>query len=351
MNKYYKKDDPTKVVSIVDDSQDAFYELSNGQMIKKDVFLKYYALMENAPIKESHKPTIKGSDFVDPESFFNKSNIVNENDILKIKNADPSKGAIDGADRTEVIINTANQTRDAKPIINESARPVVRSMEDDNSIVREVDPTKIPIPNNTNTDVSQYKVYDDEDAAYEELLNKNKPTEQIQNNPPSKIEQPPLSEIDQLFEDEKLAFGLDEAIRRKNLRLKRTEQSMEKNPPMYAQVQIDPSEMMFKTFKRNHEIKINVEFTEKIAKPEFIRLMMENMEGDIISFYKKLIIQDIMNNFKIIEDEVEKQLKEHIILEDDSDNKEPDKPKTTSTRKTTISKKTTSTKNESKDNK
>jgi polyhydroxyalkanoate synthesis regulator phasin len=75
----------------------------------------------------------------------------------------------------------------------------------------------------------------------------------------------------------------------------------------------NPAEAMFKTFKRNHEIQINVVFKEKIGKPEFIKMMMDNMEGDIVGYYKKLIVDDIMNNFKTIEDEVEKQIKQEIF--------------------------------------
>ncbi len=76
---YYKKDDPTKIVTIVNSSQDAFYELSNGQMIKKDVFLKYYSVQENIPsVNESLKQM----------KISNKSNNLYQMSIsyLKMKN-------------------------------------------------------------------------------------------------------------------------------------------------------------------------------------------------------------------------------------------------------------------------
>jgi hypothetical protein len=313
---YYKKDDPTKVVSIVDDTQAAYYELSDGVMVKKDIFKKYYVERDNVPfINESFTPR-KSNDHIDPATFFTSSSIVNEKDIQMLKNADPSKGIIDGAERTEILLNTSNKVKDAKPIINESARQSLKpqSIQNEN-IIQQVDETTLPIPDHTNVDVSSYKVYDNEDDAYNDFTN--------QSNNPRPVEQPkpqvqkPKIEVDQLYEDEKVAFGKEEADRRRNIRLKRTGQPASDiqvaEEKIQHQPQIDPTEMMFKTFKRNHEIKINVEFTDKIANPDFIKLMMENMDGDIVGFYKKSITDNIMNNFKIIEDEIEKQIKKEIF--------------------------------------
>jgi hypothetical protein len=172
----------------------------------------------------------------------------------------------------------------------------------------------MPIPDHTNTDVSQYRVFENDDDAYNDLINKGSNTQPTQPRPkPIQI-----SEAEQLYEDEKIAYGLDEANRRRDIRLKRTEQTTQTQQPnreekIIEQPMANPAEAMFKTFKRNHEIQINVVFKEKIGKPEFIKMMMENMEGDIVGYYKKLIVDDIMNNFKTIEDEVEKQIKEEIF--------------------------------------
>jgi predicted RNA-binding protein Jag len=314
---YYKKDDPTKVVSIVDDSQESFYQLSNGQMIKKDVFFKYFVESENVPrVNESYKPkNTPTSDFVDPNSFFTKSSLnLSQNDILKLKNTDPEKGVLEGVDRTEFIINTANKTKDSVPIINEKARqPLTQPQFSANdSIVKEVDETRLPIPDHTNTDVSQYRVYENDDDAYADFVNKGS---NPQPTPEPKPQQPKV-EVDQVYEDEKLAYGLEEANKRREIRLKRSGRTETQQPTVeqkIQQVEMDPSEIMFKTFKRNHDIKIKVEFSNKIGNPEFIKMMMENMDGDIVGFYKKLILNDIRNNFQVIENEVERQIKEEIF--------------------------------------
>lgn len=322
MNKtYYKKDDPTKVVTIIDNSQEIFYELSNGQMIKKDVFLKYYAVQENIlPVNESFnqkKPPM--SDFVDPNSFFTKSSLqLNDNDIQSLKNADPQKGALPNEDRTEVIINTSNKTKDSVPIINEKARQTLTEQQPfiNDSIIQQVDESQMQIPNHTNTNVSQFKVFENDDDAYEDFFNKK--------TSPQIIPQPKTDQtenvIDQLFEDEKMVYGLEEATRRKNIRLKKTQtnsvevtQSTTTEQKIIQSEMIDPTAAMFKTFKRNHDIEIKVVFNEKIGNPDFIKMMMDNMDGDIVGYYKKLIIDNIKNNFNVIEDAIEKQIKEEIF--------------------------------------
>jgi hypothetical protein len=325
---YYKKDDPTKVVKIIDDSKEAFYELSNGQMIKKDVFYKYYAPMENASINESVRQVrnTNSGDFIDPDTFFNSSSVVNQTDIMKIKNADPSKGAIEGSPRTEIVSNTTNRMKDAKPYINETIRPTtpMTSLKSE-AIVQEVDESTLPIPDHTNTDVSKYKVYDNDDDAYADFIgHANNP--QTQQAPQRPTPPPPPSEAEQLYDDEKMVYGEEEANRRRDIRLKKVIKTQDTYTSSDTQVQteqkiqqpqmMDPREMMFKTFKRNYDIKINVEFTDKIANPEFIKMMMENMDGDIINFYKKLVLENITKNFKIVEDEVEKQLKRVIYGEE-----------------------------------
>ena len=318
---YYKKDDPTKVVTITNDSKEAFYELSNGQMIKKDVFLKYYAEQENVRenVNESFKSIKTSSDVLNPDSFFTAPSLkLNQKDIQLLKNADPEKGLKDGMPRSEIIIDTTNQTQGAVPIINERARqPLTQSKPMQESIVQAVDDTKIPIPNHTNTNVSQYKVYDNDDDAYADFVKGGNTAVPVQ--PPKPVQ--PKIEVDQLYEDEKITYGLEEAERRKNMRLKKVQ--TQSQPPIQQQnveqkiqqPEMNPAETMFKTFKRNHDIKINVEFTDKIVNPEFIKLMMENMDGDIVGFYKNLILENIKNNFKVVEDEVEKQIREEIFGE------------------------------------
>jgi hypothetical protein len=273
---FYKKSDPTKTpVTIVDD-KDTFYQLSDGQMIKKDIFLKYYIsteqqINENININNNMN-SMNNLATIDVNSFFNKpAIIINENDIVKLKNIDPSK-IVDGIE-TEVKTHNPYQQN--------------TSYNDDSPIIKQVE--KLPIPNNTKTDVSQYKVYDNDDDAYDDFVNKQNGVQQTNNQPKFNVD------------------DYDAALLGKT-----TQQPSQQLQTRKTEQQIDPSEMMFKSFKRNHNITINIEIKDKIANPEFIKLMMENIEGDIVSYYKKLIMNNIMNNIEFLENKVEAEIKKSI---------------------------------------
>lgn len=299
MSQFYKKDDAQRKIVTIVDEQDIFYQLSDGQMIKKDIFNKYYLPFVSKQNTNINNPPLNESSEIDPVSFFNTPS-VKQDVIQKIKNTDTSN--IPDVKMPPQVVNKPIDNLPNQQMVNES---IVKQVED------------LPIPNNTNTDVSQYKVYDNDDDAYQDFIKKNQ-------HPP--IQQPPtptpkpLSEIDQLFEDEKMAFGEEEAIKRRDIRLK-------KNPVVQRQTteqtqsnhQFDPSEMMFKSFKRNHPISVTIKFEDKIGNPDFVKMMMENMDGDIVGYYKKIIMNNIINNIKHVEDEVERCIKLEIFGEEPED--------------------------------
>jgi hypothetical protein len=274
--KYFDVSNPSKTVTILSE-QNSFLHLSDGNMIKKDKFeLKYQPVLESTNSTTTVTQNTNNN-VIDPASFFGKS-ALSTDDINKVISVDPSK------------INDNVPTG----IVNKT------------------------VPSNANP---QY----------------------VDNN--SVIQQDTvMMEIEQMFENETLAYGQAIAQKNKNERLYKVMQ--ERNgikpkaqpindvaqtpltyesttqPIVQQQQQLDPSEIMFKSFKRNHEIAITVNFKDKIAKPDFVKMMMENMEGDIIGYYKKLIMQNIKNNMNIIEYEVEKSIKLAIYGEDYVD--EPD---------------------------
>lgn len=321
MSKYFNVNNPNQIVTILSD-QNSFYQLSDGNMIKKDSFMsKYQPVLEGYEsdhIGTNKIPTYTNTDKIDPNSFFSSTSL-SPTDINIIKSTDPSiiPNIPDGVDRSEIKINTTDKTNIKQPLpqINES-------------LVKRVD--EQIIPNNTQTDVSKYKVYDNDDEAYNDFINNSGIT--VKKPEPKKEVQSvdPMFEIDSLYNDELLAYGQEEATNRRNKRvskingIKNTEQPNIEQPKQFESVNptpnyqptIDPIKMMFSTFKRNHEVTFNFEFKDKIANPEFIKMMMENMDGDIVGYYKKMIVDNIMKNLHIIENVVENELKELLITEE-----------------------------------
>jgi hypothetical protein len=290
MSQFYKKDDINKKIVTIIDEQDTFYQLSDGQMIKKDIFNKYYLPFVSKQQNIPQNTTTNESLEIDPVSFLNTPSV--KQDVLeKIKNTDASK-----VPDTKMSPQVKNIPDGQESLYNNES--LVKQVED------------LPIPNNTNTDVSQYKVYDDDDDAYNDFVKKSQHPP-VQQQPTQKPK--PMSEIEKLFEDEKMAFGEEEAIKRRYIRLKRNPVEQQPTEQKQTNQQFDPSEMMFKSFKRNHPISVTIKFEDKIGNPDFVKMMMENMDGDIVGYYKKIIMNNIINNIKHIEDEVEMCIKKEIF--------------------------------------
>jgi hypothetical protein len=281
--KYFSVTKPDSIVTIVNDL-DTFYQLSDGNMIKKDSFEnKYQPVLEG--FEKEHKGfnfNPESSDTLDPTAFFNSGSIPTD-EITKIKSVDTTK------------------------VPDAYIPPVVKKVDENNQSIQPVQNT------------------------------------QVQNNIPQQPAVDPMIEINSQYDNELMVFGQAEAELRKAKRLNRLYPNNTQKlptPPPAQQPQINPVDMMFSTFKRNFDISFNIEFTDKIGNPEFIKLMMENMDGDIIGYYKKLIMENIQNNIYKIEQEVENTLqltifgkkidKEEIVKEDVVKlvEKKPRKPRT-----------------------
>lgn len=304
-NRYFNVKKPSDIVTIADDTDPRFLKLSDGNMIRSDTFKSHYQ-----PVLEGYEETTlqqpifndNNSSNVDVDSFFNSSTMPS-NVVDGIKQSDSSK-ASDTVMRPEVVHKNSE----------------IPQQNSNSNLITQVG--EQAIPNNTNTDVSNYKVFENDEDAYKDFISKsegNRPQQQAQAQQPL----PLPSEIDRerertemLFEDEKLTYGEEEAITRRTKRLNKLAQPMgdtQQQPAPVAQPTLSPVEMMFSTFKRNHDISINVNFDDKIGSPEFIKLMMENMDGDIVAFYKKKVMDNIMDNLSIIETIVEKTIREEIF--------------------------------------
>jgi len=80
-------------------------------------------------------------------------------------------------------------------------------------------------------------------------------------------------------------------------------------------VPVDPMQMMFKMFKSNYPVKLNVEIKENIPNPTFIGMIQENVETDAIEYYAKLISDKILKDPEKLKTEVYNQLKSIINKE------------------------------------
>ena len=78
---------------------------------------------------------------------------------------------------------------------------------------------------------------------------------------------------------------------------------------------VDPIQMMFKMFKSNYPVKLNIEIQENIPNPTFIGMIQENVETDAIEYYSNLISDKILKDPEKLKNEVYNQLKYIINTE------------------------------------
>lgn len=123
--------------------------------------------------------------------------------------------------------------------------------------------------------------------------------------------------------------------------------------PLIKETKIDPLQMMFKMFKSNYPVSIKIVIDEKIPNPTFISMVQENVEGDAVEYYAKLISDKFLSDPSKLKSEIYKQLKEVIDNELQIVPKVEKKPQvrkaaTKNTPKVTQKRKTSVTKNNNK---
>jgi len=75
---------------------------------------------------------------------------------------------------------------------------------------------------------------------------------------------------------------------------------------------VDPIQMMFKMFKSNYPVKINLEIEENIPNPTFIGMVQENVDADAVEYYANLISEKMLKDPTKLKNEIYKQLKKII---------------------------------------
>lgn len=100
-------------------------------------------------------------------------------------------------------------------------------------------------------------------------------------------------------EDEKLLNG-DKPIEQKKIK---------------QEPKVDPIQMMFKMFKSNYPVKIDLQIEENIPNPTFIGMVQENVEADAIEYYAGVISDKLLKNPSELKNKVYEQLKKIINSE------------------------------------
>lgn len=95
-------------------------------------------------------------------------------------------------------------------------------------------------------------------------------------------------------------------------RLLNGDKPIEVKPP---EPKIDPIQMMFKMFKSNYPVKLNIEIEENIPNPTFISMVQENVEADAVEYYANLISDKLLKDPTRLKTSIYEQLKSIINKE------------------------------------
>lgn len=256
-NNIYTDKNTGEQVTIINEDVN-FYELNNKVRIKKDIFAKKYEQKAE----------------IDPNSFFNTQYASNDpllNLANQIKNLDSSKLSDAPEAGTHVrytppVIlsdNSMSQAAVKQPQIEES---IVLTPEQKKAMLEEWKRTQ---PGAQIPQVQEKNWDDDDDVLLNGTKKENIPTE----TKPLKKEEP----------------------------------------------KVDPIQMMFKMFKNNYPIKLNIEIDENIPNPTFIGMVQENVEADAVEYYAKVISDRLLKDPEKLKTEIYNQLKS-IIEKELSDN-------------------------------
>jgi len=87
----------------------------------------------------------------------------------------------------------------------------------------------------------------------------------------------------------------------------------------------DPTTALFRKFKRNHNITINLKIKDKISKPDFIKVMADGLDGDIIQYYTNEIYKSFLTDTNLLKDNIYNQIFKDVYgclpndIKDDND--------------------------------
>lgn len=261
VNKKFENKETGEVIKITNDD-DIWYTLNNGAKIRKDSFFNKY------------------SEVVDPFSFFNNSDNM-KTLAEKITKIDSS-----------TVENTSDES--GMPSGESLLKPDTSSIEDKKRALLENYKKNQLTGQQTNEPVSDVLKDNPNYPEYNQKSNKSTVNDYYSENLPSRqpnnnsIQQKPIQPIEQKpIENETFKF--------------------------------------FRNFKKNHDIEINLKFNEKIADPEFLRLMSNNFEADVVEFYSNEIFNIILSNPSKVKYEIYNQLNDIINGKKSINKKSPKK--------------------------
>lgn len=327
----YRAIDTKEIVRIISDEGN-FYVLNNGTKIDKQLFYqKYVSINNNSEIQKTPDVTNMNIPSIDPIDFLNTpTSVAGMNESLDVlKNIDTSK-YIEPNPETRVVIRDLSQnnnTNQTQTITHETKEELLR---------------KYYETQRNQNQASQY--VDENDPVALENMVKN-----MQNPAPAiKLNENGLTEAQEIIRKQQIELTGEDPFLEKIKKFRQSKgyntepaknptvfveqnqqnQQNEQNHSFQQNIQVeDPTTALFKKFRRNHAITLNLKIKDKISKPDFIKVMADGLEGDIIQFYTDDIFNSFLKNMNGIKTDIYNQIYKNVygcLPNDNNDNNDND---------------------------
>jgi hypothetical protein len=335
MDRY--KDANNEIVTIFSEDVN-FYTLSNGVKMKKELFERKFTKVDNnivdannflnqqtplnvinknkQPQQQMNETQVinTGTEVIDPIDFLNSTSIPNANQLINELNTIDTNKVVDVPDsmRQTIIRRDADSNIvDDDPVSIEQKKKMLIQEYNRSALASGAPPIKPNFVDENDEKAIDRFLQQGQAPVKQKTLNENGLTEAQER---VRQEQIAISGIDP-FADKISEFKKNkqqentQQIANQTIGLDLTKQNSTIIETTSQNLSTeDESYKFFKNFKRNFDVDLNIKISEKIADPEFLRLMSNNFEADILKFYSKEILKNILSDITAFEDNIYKQL-------------------------------------------
>lgn len=296
-----------------------FFELNNGTRVDKSIFLNKYKLLQEGVINPNDFLNQKTNIKVETK----KQHETKKEDKVTVINSDDS--VIDPSD----FLKSSVPIEGVEDLLNVDTSKIVDNPQGTKIVNHETESPAIPdipkaVTESKAVSVDNETLEEKKKRLIEEHNEKN-PTDAIPTvDKKNKLNENGLTEYqERLRQDEIMLSGKDPyaakiaKYKAEQAKLKSkqttttTKQKTETDVTIESETNTDPSYEFFKRFKRNYEISISFNMEDKISKPDFIKVMADGLEGDIIQYYT----DEMFNNFIVDTEVIKSKIYEQIYFE------------------------------------
>jgi len=315
----FKNINTGEIVSVLN-QEDNFYVLNSGQRIDKTLFLSGYTPIETNTLNEiqSQNMTQPNNQVATQQVIQQPSSSINPDDFFA------TKPSIQGADKiknfnTQNMVDVPKGQETTVTYIDDgetNETPALKQRKQE--LIKQYNTNVTTTEKNVNSGFGSSNIDINDDVAIKKLMNQSKP-----NIPERQLNENGLTKQQEFLRQQQIELTGNDPMKDKINKF-RSERGLNPTPimntdsintiqqqqPQQSQQiqQEDEVIRMYRKFKRNTIINLTLKIKDKIGKPEFIQMMAEGLDGDIIQFYTDEIINKYLGNVASIREDIYNQI-------------------------------------------